>query len=86
MNNQPDEGPMNNISALLEAANYPKQAIISIGATRYTDFGEHHFLQIGDTSIVAVYNAKRYTHSQIAEMAEKEQFEHDISALVQKVI
>ncbi|MCQ9121441.1 hypothetical protein BKG95_02820 [Rodentibacter pneumotropicus] len=86
MNNQPDEGPMNNISALLEAANYPKQAIISIGATRYTNFGEHHFLQIGDTSIVAVYNAKRYTHSQIAEMAEKEQFEHDISALVQKVI
>ncbi|OOF42811.1 hypothetical protein BKK50_06005 [Rodentibacter rarus] len=86
MNNQPDEGPMNNIAALLEATNYPKQAIISIGATRYTDFGEHNFLQMGDTSIVAVYNAKRYTHSQIAEMAEKEQFERDISALVQKVI
>ncbi|OOF35597.1 DUF5718 family protein [Rodentibacter heidelbergensis] len=86
MNNQPDEGPMNNIAALLEAANYPKQAIISIGATRYTDFGEHNFLQIGDTSIVAVYNAKRYTHAQIVEMAEREQFEGDISALVQKVI
>ncbi|THA10204.1 DUF5718 family protein [Rodentibacter pneumotropicus] len=86
MNNQPDEGPMNNIASLLGTAKYPKQAIISIGATRYTDFGEHHFLQFGDTSIVAVYNAKRYTHSQIAEMAEKEQFEHDISALVQKVI
>ncbi|OOF83548.1 hypothetical protein BKG92_02320 [Rodentibacter ratti] len=86
MNNQPNEGPMNNIAALLEAANYPKQAIISIGATRYTNFGEHNFLQMGDTSIVAVYNAKRYTHAKIAEMAEREQFESDISALVQKVI
>ncbi|OOF46833.1 DUF5718 family protein [Rodentibacter trehalosifermentans] len=86
MNHQPDEGPMNNIAALLEAANYPKQAIISIGATRYTHFGEHNFLQIGDTSIVAVYNAKRYTHAQIAEMAEKEQFAEDISALIQRVI
>ena len=40
MNNQPDEGPMNHIASLLEQANYPKQAIISIGATRYTEFGE----------------------------------------------
>ena len=36
MNNQPDDGPMNHIASLLEQANYPKQAIISIGATRYT--------------------------------------------------
>lgn len=86
MNNQPDEGPMNNIAPMLKASNYPKQAIISIGATRYTDFGEHNFLQIGDTSIVAVYNAKRYPHHQIIEMAEKEQFPDDISALIQKVI
>ncbi|MBF0750557.1 MULTISPECIES: DUF5718 family protein [unclassified Pasteurella] len=86
MNNQLDEGPMNNIAVLLKTANYPRQAIISIGATRYTDFGEHHFLQVGDTSIVAVYNAKRYSHSQITEMAEKEQFESDISSLIQKVI
>ncbi|SPY32274.1 Uncharacterised protein [Pasteurella canis] len=49
---QPDQGPMNNIPELIEKANYPKQAIIAIGATRYTDFGEHHFLQVGDTSIV----------------------------------
>ena len=59
--------------------------MISIGATRYTDFGEHNFLQIGDTSIVVVYNANRYSHAQIAEMAQHEQFADDISALVQKV-
>ncbi|MDH2997536.1 hypothetical protein A1D22_07355 [Pasteurellaceae bacterium LFhippo2] len=85
MNNQKDEGPMNHIAKMLEQANYPTKAVISIGATRYTEFGESNFLQIGDTSIVAVYNAKNYSHSQIVEMAEKEQFPDDISALIQAV-
>ncbi|MDQ6568745.1 MAG: DUF5718 family protein, partial [Haemophilus parahaemolyticus] len=38
------------------------------------------------TSIVVVYNATKYTHEQIVEMAEKEEFAAEgISALVQKV-
>ncbi|MCX2962311.1 DUF5718 family protein [Rodentibacter caecimuris] len=86
MNNQQDEGPMNHIAAMLKQADYPTKAVISIGATRYTDFGEHNFLQIGDTSIVAVYNGKTYSHEQIAQMATQEQFAEDVSALVQKVI
>lgn len=86
MNNQPDENPMNNIADMLRAANYPEKAVISIGATRYTEFGEHNFLQVGDTSIVAVYPAKHYTHEQIKAMAESEQFPEDISVLVQRVV
>ena len=85
MNNQPDQDPMNNIADLLARASYPTKAIISIGATRYTDFGEHNFLQIGDISIVVVYNAQRYSHEQIVDMAEKEVFEEGVSALVQTV-
>lgn len=85
MNHQPDEGPMNHIAELLAKANYPTKAIISIGATRYTEFGEHHFLQPNDTSIVVVYNGKRYQAAEIKAMAEKEIFAEDISALVQKV-
>ncbi len=86
MNYQPDQDPMNNIANLLKQANYPTKAVISIGATRYTEFGEKNFLQIGDISIVAVYNGKQYQHSQIVEMAENGIFAQDISALVQKVI
>ncbi|WP_150539423.1 DUF5718 family protein [Actinobacillus vicugnae] len=85
MNHQPDQGPMNHIAGLLAQANYPTKAIISIGATRYTEFGERNFLQIGDTSIVVVYNAQKYSHDQIKAMAESEQFSGDLSALVQKV-
>ncbi|MDD0824083.1 DUF5718 family protein [Mannheimia sp. AT1] len=85
MNNQPDEGPMNHIAEMLKQANYPTKAIISIGATRYTPFGESNFLQVGDVSMVVVYNAKKYTYAQIEEMAKLETFSEDISALIQTV-
>ncbi|MGY4675252.1 DUF5718 family protein [Ursidibacter arcticus] len=85
MNNQPDEGPMNHIAELLQQADYPTKAVISIGATRYTDFGEHNFLQKGDTSIVVVYPREQYSHQQIVEMAQNEQFAQNISALIQYV-
>lgn len=87
MNHQPDQGPMNHIAELIKQSHQPAHAIISIGATRYTPFGETNFLQVGDTSIVIVYDATKYTHAQIVEMAEKEAFsEAGISALVQKVV
>ncbi|WP_439257993.1 DUF5718 family protein [Lonepinella sp. BR2271] len=86
MNHQPDQDPMNDIAKLLKQANYPSKAVISIGATRYTEFGEKNFLQVGDVSQVVVYNGKKYSHSQIVEMAEQMHFAQDISALVQKVV
>lgn len=86
INTQPDQGPMNNIAQLIKKANYPTKAIISIGATRYTPFGETHFLKPGDTSIVVVYPANKYSHTDIENMAKDEYFTNDISALVQKVI
>lgn len=86
MNNQPDQGPMHHIAALLQAAGYPQQAVISIGATRYTAFGESHFLQPGDVSIVVVYNANQYNADEVVNMAKQQQFAHDLSVLVQTVV
>ncbi len=86
MNTQPDQDPMNNIAELLAQANYPTKAVISIGATRYTEFGEKNFLQIGDKSMVVVYPNQQYSHQEIVEMAKKEVFAEDISALIQEVI
>lgn len=85
MNNQPDENPMNNIAEMLQKANFPKQAVISIGATRYTEFGENNFLQIGDTSFVVLYH-QSYTHEKIRAMVQQEQFPSDVSALIQNVV
>lgn len=85
MNNQPDQDPMNNIANLLKQANYPTKAIISIGATRYTEFGESHFLQPDDTSIVVLYNRTEFEQAQILKMIEENQFPKTVSALVQTV-
>lgn len=85
MNHQPDENPMNNIAELLEKAGYPTQAIISIGATRYTDFGEQNFLQAGDTSIVLLY-PQHYSSAQILDMVKSNRYPDDVSALVQHVV
>ncbi|MGV3227619.1 DUF5718 family protein, partial [[Pasteurella] aerogenes] len=79
--NQPDKGPTKNIAELLQKANKPKKAIVGIGATRYTEVGETHFLQPGDTSIVGVYNGSQYSADQIVGMANNENFAPGISAL-----
>ena len=86
MNHQKDVGPAEDISAYLADAGYPHQALISIGATRYTEYGETNFLQSGDTSIVVVYDGEQYSQEQITEMAQHQQFsENGISTLIQNV-
>jgi hypothetical protein len=65
LNTQQDEGPLEDIAAWLKTAGYPPQALISVGATRYTDFGETHFLQPGDRSIVVLYDSQRHQTADI---------------------
>ena len=60
MNSQKDEGALEDISMLLATANRPSQAIISIGSTCYTDFGEATYLQAGDEIFVIVYDGLLY--------------------------
>ncbi|WP_153111319.1 DUF5718 family protein [Propionivibrio limicola] len=87
MNQQQDEGPAEDIAALLKAAGYPQQTIVTIGATRYTHFGETNFLQPGDESIVVVYDARRFSVQQIQDMAKAGEFAADgLSVVHQKVI
>ena len=58
MNSQEDFGPLENISQHLKECAYPKQALISIGATAYADFGEHNYLQSGDEIYVVAYDGR----------------------------
>lgn len=86
INSQGDTGPLEPVGTYLKAAGLPKYTIISIGATRYTHFGETHFLQEGDEVIVAVYDNNLYCMNPILLMANRGALEGEgISALVQKV-
>ncbi|MFM4647647.1 DUF5718 family protein [Aeromonas bivalvium] len=84
-NHQQDEGPAEHIQGLLVQAGCPAHALISIGATRYTPFGETHFLAPGDTACVLVYPASRYGEADIREAIRSRTFGPDVSALLQAV-
>ena len=85
-NNQKNEGPAEDIHSYLVAAGRPSRIMVSIGATRYTDWGESNFLQNGDKAVVVVYPESKYSAEQIKKMAETGDFsDHSISALVQIV-
>lgn len=90
-NNQRDEGPAENILSYLKEASYPEKIMVSIGATRYTNFGEHNFLENGDKSCVILYPENRYSPEKIKEILYEtvfldSHFECDVSALIQTVL
>ena len=60
MNTQEDFGPLENIAAHLKACHYPVQALISIGATAYAEFGENNYLKSGDEVYVIAYDKDNY--------------------------
>ena len=58
MNTQEDFGPLEDIAAHLKATHYPAQALISIGATAYEEFGENNYLKNGDEVYVIAYDQR----------------------------
>lgn len=87
MNNQKDEGPMENIHEYIQACGRPEHCLISIGATRYNEFGEKNYLQKGDLSVVLAYSEKDYTPEQVKELISSFRFsEIKGSLLVQRAV
>jgi hypothetical protein len=87
MNTQEDNGPLESISTMLKQSHYPSHVLISIGATRYTEFGEKTFLQEGDDIFVVVYNSNKYTLDKIEEFCRSKEFPSgEISILHQRVV
>lgn len=87
INNQLCEGPAEKIGDYLKEAGYPGEIMISVGATRYTEFGEHNFLQDGDRCLVVVYPEDVYSPEEIAKRAQRDNLEEDdISVLCEEVV
>ena len=84
-NNQKDEGPVENVAGYLREAGFPKKIFVSVGATRYTDFGKENFLMAGDNSIVAVY-PDFYSKDKIEEMILNGRAADGVSILCQRVV
>lgn len=86
-NYQMDEGPAENIHEYLLEAGKPQKIMVSIGATRYTDYGEKNFLHKGDHAVVVLYPESKYTFEHIQDMLERNMLERDdISVLDQEIV
>ena len=86
LNHQKDTGPLEDLHTMIAEAGYPQKLLISIGATRYTEFGETHYLQRGDKLYVVVYPHGDYSHEDITIMIEKEAYPKGLSVLAQEVV
>lgn len=86
LNDQKDEGPAENINLYLNGAGCPENILVSIGATRYTEFGESNFLKTGDRSVVILYPGSVYTADEIKSMVINKAYDKkNISVLDQLV-
>ena len=84
---QEDFGPLEAIEEYIQACENPKQAIISIGATRYTEYGESTFLELGDEVVVVVYNTKEHSGEDVLNAVKTKKYDiSTMSVLAQKVI
>ena len=85
---QEDTGPLENISDLLSIADYPSQILISIGATKYTPFGESTYLEHGDVIYVILYDSTIYNETDFHKIINENISENlsNISILKQQVI
>ncbi len=83
-----DGTPLEPVGDYLAQAGCPEQALIGIGATRYTPFGESTYLMAGDESIVVVYDEGASPPDRVrdAVMAGEEQSLEQASVLVQRVM
>ncbi|QSZ41176.1 hypothetical protein GJV85_03295 [Sulfurimonas aquatica] len=87
INTQENFGPLEPINEYIRACNYPTKAIISIGATRYTEYGESTFLKVDDELFVVLYNRSKYSLNDVIKNLEsRDHSQSDMSILAQKVL
>jgi len=87
LNTQENFGPLEPLSEYIRACDYPSKAIISIGATRYTPYGETTFLKSNDEVIVVLYNHEKITYNEMLLSLKKSDYKNEnMSVLSQKVI
>jgi len=87
LNTQEDLGPLEALQEYIIACRNPSQAIISIGATRYTKYGESTFLKAKDEIVIIVYDRTKFTYQNILDAVKNNSYDSsNMSVLAQKVL
>lgn len=86
LNTQKEFGPLEPVLEYINACEKPTKLLISIGATRYTHYGETTFLQVDDEVIVVVYNHTKISPSKVIEAVKNSSYDSTLmSVLAQQV-
>lgn len=87
INTQVDFGPLEHLREYIKECDYPKKAVISIGATRYTPYGEKTFLKSNDEVFVVLYNRNKMDSGDILKKLESGVYDNaNMSILKQQVL
>jgi len=87
VNIQENFGPLEPLNEYILRCENPAKAIISIGATRYTHYGETTFLKNGDEIFVVLYNKNKTSSSEVISSIQNNLFEDkSMSILRQKIL
>lgn len=86
INSQEDFGPLEPLQEYIAACGTPKEAIISIGATRYTEYGENTFLKKDDEVIVIVYNSKKLSKEAVTDSVKKKSYNTQEMSVLSQVV
>lgn len=86
-NEQKNAGPLEDLHSYLVSSNKPEQIMVSVGATRYTKWGEENFLKNKDKSVVILYPENKYSKDDIYNFVKNQDFSaKDISFLAQDIL
>ena len=87
LNTQKDNGPLEDLNEIIKKNNYPKNMLVSIGATAYTTYGENTFLQKNDEIYVIIYDVRTNNYDDILENIKNNNTDiNNASVLHQKII
>ncbi|MFA0088689.1 DUF5718 family protein [Vibrio sp. 10N.261.51.F12] len=85
------EVALHNIHDLLQGAGSPPEILVSVGAVRYTPYGETHVLADNDKTAVILYDSRKWQIEQIAQqlqtstLSREQGLDVGIIALIQDV-
>ena len=71
MNSQGDKDKWEDINEMLEATDYPLSCWIALGAGEYTEWGQKHFMQPKDETVVIVYDEQVFPEGLSKEKVEE---------------
>jgi len=86
LNTQKDFGPLEDLHNIIKQNNKPKNMIIAIGATQYTDFGENRYLKKGDEIYICLYNRTKYNYNEIISNIKNDNFNLEGTSILHQVV